>query len=217
MQPAADQPAPEAAPAREPSASRCPAAIAVFLGIMLAVLAADLGLKHWTFNTPAVAGEPVFFHPDHAGPVIAPHQPRPVVPGVLQLELVANPGAVFGIGAGHRWVFIGVSLVAIAVVGVIFLRSSARAWPTHLALALILGGALGNLYDRIRYSVVRDMLHLFPGWELPFGWTWTGGDARLYPWIFNIADVALVAGVLLMIAITLVRELRPQAEQSAPG
>ena len=65
----------------------------------------------------------------------------------------------------------------------------------HIALALILSGALGNLYDRVMFGLVRDMLWLFPGVNLPFGLHWPQGSDQLYPWVFNIADMALLFGL----------------------
>ncbi|NJS15352.1 MAG: hypothetical protein HC788_13065, partial [Sphingopyxis sp.] len=62
-------------------------------------------------------------------------------------------------------------------------------------LGLVLAGALGNLYDRVVYGAVRDMLHMFPGVELPFGWTWPNGLRDVWPWVFNGADVSLLVGV----------------------
>src|SRR5690606_27114508 len=96
------------------------------------------------------------------------------------------------------------------IIGRIFWRSPARAFVLHVALALILAGALGNLYDRLMFSAVRDMFHLFPYAELLFGWTWPGPDESrmLYPWIFNLADAALVVGVVAVLLITWTYELR---------
>ena len=102
------------------------------------------------------------------------HDPTVVIPHVLNLQLTANEGAIFGIGKGSRWIFVAVSLVAVGFVGRIFWKSDAKMKCFHVALALILAGAIGNLYDRILYAVVRDMLHLFPGSNLPFGLTWPG-------------------------------------------
>ena len=45
---------------------------------------------------------------------------------------------------------------------------------------------------------MRDLLYLFPGLSLPFGWSWPNGATEVYPWIFNIADSALVCGVVVM-------------------
>ena len=62
------------------------------------------------------------------------------------------------------------------------------------------------LYDRMMFAAVRDMFWLFPGVKLPFGWTYPrflGGGDDLYPWIFNLADAALLLGVLLMFIVIL--------------
>jgi len=121
---------------------------------------------------------------------------------------------VFGLGRGAQWLFVLISLVAIAIVLISFARSQARNRWLHIALALILAGALGNLYDRLRFCAVRDMLYLFPDVRLPFGWAWPGTGLRdVYPWIFNIADVALVCGVLLVLALSWAQPQRqPEAE-----
>lgn len=198
-----------------PRAGRHATSIAIFLAVTLGVLVADLALKQIAFRT--VAGTPVVLDPAHPeAPNIPYHEPVPVIPGVLSLRLTTNTGAVFGLGQGGRWVFILVSIVAVLVITRIFWRSPARAKGLHLALALILAGALGNLYDRFMFSAVRDMLHLFPGATLPFGWHWPGqhGSDALYPWIFNLADAALVMGVLGVLLITWKHELRKPKRQS---
>lgn len=125
---------------------------------------------------------------------------RVVVPSVLNLKLHTNTGAVFGLGAGKRWVFISVSIVAVFVLVWLFWFSPRGAWVYHVALALVLAGALGNLYDRVIYGAVRDMLHMLPGVNLPFELRWPGqgdmlGSNEVWPWVFNIADVSLLAGV----------------------
>ncbi|MEL7087118.1 MAG: signal peptidase II [Planctomycetota bacterium] len=118
-------------------------------------------------------------------------------------------------GQGNRVFFIVVSLIATGVIGVMFWRSPAKAWGMQLALGLILAGALGNLYDRVVYRAVRDMLHLFPGVQLPFGLTWPGGSgggiSEVWPWIFNPADVALLAGVGLVLIATWRAEVKPKS------
>lgn len=187
-------------------AGRDRSAIVTFLAIALVVLAGDLVLKWWSFQH--VAGRPVdlALSANTGLPgVIPPHQGIMLIPKVLQLKLTWNRGAVFGLGAGGRWFFIGVTFIAVAAITLLFWRSPRdRRW-LHAALALILAGALGNLWDRMIYGVVRDMLYLFPDVELPFGWSWPNGSRELYPWIFNIADAALVCGVG-MILLTLFRK-----------
>jgi signal peptidase II len=185
-------------------AGRSRSAIGFFIAVALIVLAADLALKWWAFEH--VAGRPIGLTRINAtqSGLIPPHAGIQIVPKLLKLKLTLNRGAVFGLGAGGRWVFIAVTFIAIAMITTMFWRSSrTRRW-LHTALALILAGALGNLYDRIIYGVDRDMLDLVPELKLPFGWSWPNGSNEIYPWIFNIADAALVCGVC-MILLTLFR------------
>jgi signal peptidase II len=186
---------------RPPGSHRSRAAIVRFLGTALVVLAADLVLKAVTFSQ--VAGEPVAAVRDAEGRLapIPAHDGITLLPKMLSLHLTWNEGAVFGLGQGGRWFFIPFSIIAVVVLASIFRSSSPRARVLHIALGLVLAGAIGNLYDRLRFGAVRDMLWLFPGIKLPFGWRWPGGSDELYPWIFNIADAALVLGVLLLILI----------------
>ncbi|MEX2387829.1 MAG: signal peptidase II, partial [Phycisphaeraceae bacterium] len=195
--PSATPPPPRTHPPTLHRAGRSPSAVAIFVAATLAVLVGDLALKYVAFRT--VAGQPVEL--DAAEPraaAIPEHEAVEVIPHVLSLQLTLNEGAVFGLGQGGRWVFIVVSVVAVVVILHIFRRSRADAWVFHLGLALILGGALGNLYDRVRYGAVRDMLFLFPDVRV-FGY-------RPWPYIFNLADAALMVGVGLVIVIMWVNE-----------
>jgi len=223
--PSPDPSAPTAAP--EPETKSTPArlaggsgkSIAFFLVVIIGILAADLGLKYWAFGH--VAGRQVVLTDevtvDHRGFWSKyPHDATVVVPKVLELRLTTNTGAVFGLGKGNRLLFIAVSAVATAVIGLMFWRSPARAWGLHLSLAMILAGALGNLYDRVLYRAVRDMLHLFPGVDLPFGLSWPGGITEVWPWIFNLADVALMVGVGLVLIATWRADAAAKKKASQP-
>ncbi len=162
-------------------------------------------------------------------PDLIPQAPdgRPLVPQVLNLRLTTNTGAVFGLGKGGQWIFAAVSLLAVVVIARLFWRSPPQAWLFHLCLGMILAGALGNMYDRMRFGAVRDFLYLFPGTNLPFSLRWPSGDTRLYPWIFNIADAALVIGVILLLVImwrgepqrhpTQAAAPPPPGDETAPG
>jgi len=119
--------------------------------------------------------------------------------GLLDFQLMVNDGAVFGLGGGHRGLLIAFTLIAVAIALWIFgWRTAARSRMVHVGIALVLAGALGNLWDRIAYGIVRDFLYMLPEWNLPFGLTWPGGDAEVWPWIFNVADVLLLAGLGLI-------------------
>lgn len=186
----------------------------VFITSAVVVLAVDLVVKALSFEH--VAGQPVVVTPENANDphLIPPHDAIALVPKALSLKLTINHGAVFGLGAGGRMFFIGVTFVAIAVIVTIFWRSDRRQRIIHVALAMILAGALGNLYDRIVHGAVRDMLYIFPGVKLPFGLSWPGGSDEVYPWIFNVADAGLVVGVILMLW-TLLRHQPHQSNSSS--
>lgn len=197
-------------------------AITRFVAITVLVLAADLGLKYAAFEYVADrpidlvqtqdevdagllehGGERYVIVYDDPGKLLRTQPSHPVIPGLLDFHLTTNTGAVFGLGQGARWLFIGVSILAVLVIGRLFWRSPADAWVLHLAFALILAGAIGNLYDRVQYSAVRDMLHMLPGVELPFGLAWPSGVREVWPWIFNLADAALMIGVGLVLVLSL--------------
>lgn len=201
-----------------------PVAWAIFFAVVVAVLVVDLGLKAWSFEnvaqTPvrvqtAEAGGPEVLVPSLDGEqwlaaheigltpdptLLPPHDAIVVVPGLLSFRLTLNTGAVFGTGKGGRPFFIGVSILAVIVILVLVYRSPADARLHRIGLALIFGGAMGNLYDRVMFSAVRDMLHMLPS---------TG----LWPWIFNPADVALIAGVGSVLLVSWVSEYRRGKEE----
>ena len=198
-------------PTALPVAGRRASAWALFLSLVVIILALDLFSKYWSFAKLAEAPVVVTVENSDQPGTIPFHTPTVVIPSVLNLQLMLNTGAIFGIGKGQRVMFVVVGLIAIVVIGRLFWKSPAQARWLHIALGLILAGAIGNLYDRMRYGAVRDMLHMLPGVKLPFGWRWPigpNGIDEIYPWIFNIADVSLVCGVILMLII-LWREPQP--------
>jgi signal peptidase II len=191
----------------------------VVVGIALAL---DLGTKAWTFAT--VAPTPVvldrerllsnpMYNPidDHIGIALLPAQ-------LLDLHLVINRGAVFGIGPDRRGFLVTFTIVALAAAIYLFAFRTARNQRlAHVAIGLIIAGGFGNLYDRIRFGVVRDFLHMVPGWRLPFGWHYPrflGGGNELFPWVFNLADVMLLTGMGLLL---LHLNLLERRKHKAPG
>lgn len=191
--------------ANGPSAGASRRAWAILVSALLLGLLLDLGTKAWAFRT--VTGRPVVLDraamlADRTHDPIPPHLPVAALPGgLLDLVLVLNPGAVFGIGAEHRWFFVLFTLAAVAGGLLLFthrLRATDRVAP--LALGLVLAGGLGNLHDRLRYGRVRDFLHGLPGRRLPRGWTWPGTtNPELFPWVFNVADLLLLAGMIMLL------------------
>jgi signal peptidase II len=82
---------------------------------------------------------------------------------------------------------VAVSIGAILFLTYLFATSKRRQWFYQLVLGLLLAGVLGNMYDRVVYGYVRDMIHALPRWP------------DLFPWIFNVADSLLCVGVGLMV------------------
>ena len=181
---------------------RSPLAWTILLVVLFIGLFSDLASKSWAFQN--VASEPVVLKYDEvvSGQMHPPfHESVVVLPwGLLDFHLVLNRGAVFGIGQGGRAVFMIFTAIAVVVAIVVFgwwTRKSSHL--AHVGIAMILAGGIGNLYDRVSVGAVRDFLHMLPGWNLPFGLHWPGGNTEVFPWVFNIADVLLLAGMGLLL------------------
>lgn len=115
----------------------------------------------------------------------------PIIEGFFYLTHVRNPGAAFGLFADgdnslRLTFFIGISVVAIGIILSFFRKLAPGDRLSALALGSILGGALGNLIDRVRYGEVVDFLHF----ELWKGYSWPD---------FNLADSCIVVGVALLV------------------
>jgi signal peptidase II len=118
------------------------------------------------------------------------HEYVPLVDGLLSLSHVRNRGAAFGLLSNwdvpYQSVLLSaLSLAALAAIGAYFVRLPWGARLPRVALALVLGGAFGNLIDRIRLGYVVDFVHLY----------W-----REHQWPdFNAADSAITIGVTLLV------------------
>jgi len=114
-----------------------------------------------------------------------------VVEGFFYLTHVRNTGAAFGLfrdapASIRLTFFIGIAIVALGIIGQFLYRLAPGDRLSSLALGLILGGAVGNLYDRIRLGEVIDFLHF----DLWGGYSWPD---------FNLADTWIVVGVGLLV------------------
>lgn len=117
--------------------------------------------------------------------------------GPLRLTLVFNDGVAFGLGSGGGTVFI--TLVSLAGLGALLflIRSAPRGKLSLFAAALIISGALGNLADRIRAGEVTD-LFLLPRWPA-----------------FNVADIAITSGSLLL-ALIIIKSIFKEERETDP-
>jgi lipoprotein signal peptidase len=136
-----------------------------------------------------------------------------IIPWIVRFEYTENLGAVFGMGKGQRPLFLLVSVLAIGLLVYLF-ATSGKLRTYQVILGMLLAGVLGNMYDRVRYGFVRDMIHglpgvTWPGWVvnlLPETWRTPSGRMEVFPWIFNIADSLLCVGVVTMIVYTFISE-----------
>ena len=186
---------------RPASASRRAWSILIITTVVGLVL--DLWSKSLAFAQ--VAGFPVVIEREDVlsvpdlGMLIPPHEPRNIIPSVLDFTLVLNPGAVFGIGAGKRWFFVIFTVIACIVAITLFIKwTRAQDWVAHTGFGLIISGGLGNLYDRLVFACVRDFIHPLPGVQLPFGLRWPGGSTEVWPYVSNVADAFLIVGIVML-------------------
>ena len=135
----------------------------------------------------------------HALPL---HSPVPVLGDVLRLTLIHNRGAAFGLTIGGPLVHTAVALGALALLIWMFLGLPPEARLQRGALALVLGGALGNIVDRVRLGEVVDFIDVGLSAE---GWRWP---------VFNVADSCVTVGVLLLV-VSYSRQKKPAPASEA--
>ncbi len=196
----------------------------LLLSIALLAVVFDLASKHVAFAH--VADDPVSIvrsevieagrnDPHHIQRLVPAHPPTVVVPSTLEFKLVLNPGAVFGIGPGQRWFFVGFTMIALGFGLFMFARwTGPRDRFAHVALGLLIGGGLGNLYDRVVYACVRDFIHPLPGVQWPFGWK-VLGSREVWPYVSNVADLLLLIGIGMLL-VHLWRQDRAEGEGETP-
>nr|WP_245190102.1 signal peptidase II [Leucobacter exalbidus] len=114
---------------------------------------------------------------------------------VLQWHFVRNPGAAFSMATGSTWIF----TILAAVVAIVILTQlrRLRSLPWAIFLGLLLGGVLGNLTDRLTRAPGFPEGHVIDFISTPWMWLWFPEA------IYNIADIAIVGGMILFIGITL--------------
>lgn len=116
-----------------------------------------------------------------------PQLPHELLGNTVRLTLVYNPGAAFGInfGPNSRWIFMALTILALVVLARLYAGTRRGNGPRTLALALVCGGALGNLMDRFRSGMgVVDFIDV-------------GLRNARWP-TFNVADMAVTVGAILL-------------------
>ena len=147
----------------------------------LVVMAVDQASKWWILNV-----------------IDLPTVGQVVLLPALNFTWVRNPGVTFGLltGVGH-WSYLVLTAVSLAVVAALgtWLRR-AESCLVAIALGVIVGGALSNVIDRLRFGYVVDFIHAHIG-----AWSW---------YVFNVADAAIVCGVAALV----LDSLRPRARRA---
>ena len=118
------------------------------------------------------------------------HESIPVISNFFSITYIRNPGAAFGFlsssSSSFRFVFFGItSVFAVGLLGTILVRMPKDDWMGRLSVAGILGGAIRNLLDRLRYGEVIDFLDFYIN-----GYHWPA---------FNVADSTITVGVVFLI------------------
>jgi signal peptidase II len=112
---------------------------------------------------------------------MSPAISSPLIKGILNLTYVRNTGVAFGLFPGKRLLLILISIAVCAIVIYFYTKTQNKDFLLRVAFAIILGGSLSNLFDRIFYGYVIDYV-----------------DFRVFP-VFNLSDVAINLGVFLII------------------
>lgn len=150
------------------------------------IMALDLVTKRWALDVLALESRELFG-------------------GLMPLTLAFNKGAAFGmrVGDDSRWFFIPVTIVALVLLGVLYRQAADRDFLRIASISLVVSGAMGNLYDRVRWDRgVVDFL----------------GPVDLGLWnfpIFNVADVAITCGAILLAISFWVEEQQERAREAA--
>ena len=160
-----------------PAPARVSRLAALAYGLAAAVIVLDQLSKYWVLE--------VFRLPERGSVEVLP---------VFSLSMVWNRGVSFGLFQAEaeltRWA-LAVFSAGVALVLALWARKAGRPLLA-VALGLVIGGAIGNLVDRVRFGAVADFLDFSGLW---------------FPWVFNVADSAITIGVLLLI----IDSLRPNA------
>lgn len=144
-----------------------PARYALVLVIALAVIVLDQATKVAVAHT------------------LAGRAPVALAGGLIYLDYTRNTGAAFSLLQAHGSLFVVVAVVVSLAIVLSYRRIAGTSTLTRIALGLVLGGALGNLIDRVRLGYVVDFI-----------------DLRWWP-VFNLADSAIVIGVILLVLATM--------------
>ena len=126
----------------------------------------------------------------------------PVIKDIFHFTYIRNEGAAFGMLSEHRWVFMTLSVVALIALSVYLIRFCEEGLLTKIGIALIIGGGIGNMIDRICFKYVVDMI-----------------DCRFIDfYVFNFADCCVCVGsgiVILGFILSMIKEQKAKKAASS--
>jgi len=157
------------------------------IGTALLVLAADQASKFWVRSS------------------FAEEEVLVVIRGCFNITFVRNRGGVFGIYPGHQFLFLVFSIATVLAIGLLYRRYAPGGRAGRTAVGMILGGAIGNLADRLLADgdgCVTDWLDLYIG--------------RHHWPAFNVADAAITAGVAILVYLLILRPDVPRGGEGGP-
>jgi signal peptidase II len=114
-----------------------------------------------------------------------------IIDGFFSFGRTTNPGVVFGMGAGAKWVWMAVAVLAIPIIGGLFASVKKPRWILTICLGMVMAGTIGNMVDRVFTEVheVRDFLKFY----------YVDASGRPHVWpLFNLADSFICVGVFLL-------------------
>ncbi len=152
---------------------------ALFLVVAVFGTALDLWSKSYVFDSLGAELDPA------APERFQPGESYVIIEGMFDFSCAVNFGVAFSQLRGKTGLIIGFSFLAMLLVCWMQYKLPEGAWGRSLALGAIISGALGNVYDRLTYGVVRDFIHCwYQDWHYP---------------TFNVADMAIVIGAVVII------------------
>jgi lipoprotein signal peptidase len=152
----------------------------------------------------------------------SPGESRPLIDNLLNITLVENPGIAFGIDPGEsfRDLILIITILTCVSFFVYLLLAKQADIKARIAIAFILGGAAGNLFDRIFYGVFYNYAPLFQGNVVDFL------DVKIFKffifnnihgnYVFNFADVSILSGVFILIYLIMSSKKRKNLENLVP-
>ncbi|MBN1755455.1 signal peptidase II [bacterium] len=134
---------------------------------------------------------------------LTPHQSIPILGDILRFTLIFNVGGAFGTKLGGTLFYLVMTISATIAIIVYFLVNKQQSRLLNISLVMVLGGAIGNLVDRVRLSKVIDFLDM--------------GIGNLRWPIYNVADMAITFGLILLIITSFKQDGRNKNNSQCSG